>query len=129
MEPNDKNSEMYRLWDLSAGYNWVADGPTMLFAILSNVVPKEAHLLEFGGVIPSTYVDVSKLLYKVVGAADELKGLASQRICGAIETFLLTVMNPDEVEDFKQQNQMKTPAKNYRSILEELEAEGRGDIK
>jgi hypothetical protein len=45
VEPKDKKSEMYRMWDLSAGYHWVADDKEMLFSILSNVVPKEAHLL------------------------------------------------------------------------------------
>ena len=124
MEPQDKSSELYRLWDISAGYSWVPDPVKMLFACLSNVAPREANRLEFDGVIPSTYQPVAMLLYKVVANADELKGLASQRICGAIETFLSTAMSKDEVEDFKQQHPMKTSIKKYGSILEEMGAEG-----
>jgi hypothetical protein len=125
MEPKDKTSEMFRLWDLSAGYNWVPDPVKMLFACLSNVAPREANRIEFDGLIPPTYLEVSKLLYKVVASSDELEGLASQRICGAIETFLSTATSKDEVEDFKQQHPMKIPIKKYGSILEEMEAEGR----
>ena len=124
MEPQDKSSELYRLWDISAGYSWVPDPVKMLFACLSNVAPREANRLEFDGVIPSTYQPVAMLLYKVVANADELKGLASQRICGAIETFLHTTMSPGEIESFKQQNPLKTPITKYRSILEEMGAEG-----
>jgi hypothetical protein len=123
MEPKDKTSEMYRLWDLAAGFHWVADSQEMLFACLTNVNPKEAHLIEFSGTIPPTYVEVSKLLYRVVANATELEGMAAQRICGAIEAFLLTTMSAKEVEEFKKQNPFKEP-KKYRTILEEMEGEG-----
>ena len=125
MEPKDKNSEMYRLWDLSAGYNWVGDAVTMLFACLTNVAPREACRLEFDGVIPPSYQPAALLLYRVAADSEELKGMASQRICNAIEKFLLTTMSADEVKDFTEQYQLKTPIRRYRSILEEMEAEGR----
>jgi hypothetical protein len=122
MEPKDKNSEVYRIWDLSAGYHWVADDTKMLFAILSNVAPRESHLVEFDGVIPPSYADNSKILYKIVTNSPELKGLAAQRISLAIEEFLGSFMNPAEMKDFKKNNPMQF--KHYNNILEELEAEG-----
>jgi hypothetical protein len=122
MEPKDKSSEIYRLWNLSAGFNWVAASKEMLFACLTNANPKEAQLMEFNGTIPPSYVEVSKILYKVVVNAEELEGMAAQRICGAIEAFLLTTMSAKEVDEFKKQNPFKEP-KKYRTILEEMEDE------
>jgi hypothetical protein len=120
MEPQDKSSEIYRLWDLSAGYNWVPDPVQMLFACLSNVNPREANRLEFDDTILPTFQQAATLLYRVAADSEELKGLASQRICSAIETFLHTTMSPNEIESFKQQNPLKTPITEYRSILEEI---------
>jgi hypothetical protein len=123
MQPKDKTSEIYRLWDLAAGYNWVADPRKMLFACLANSNPREAHLLEFNGVIPPTYIEVAKLLYKAVSSADELEGMACERICGAIEDFLSTVLSTQEMAEFKRQNPRIEP-RIYSSILEEIEEEG-----
>jgi hypothetical protein len=125
MEPQDKSSEIYRLWDISAGYNWAPDPVKMLFACLSNVAPREANRVEFDGTIPPTFQKAAMLLYRVAADSEELKGLAAQRICGAIETFLSTAMSKDEVEDFKKQHPMKIPIEKYGSILEEMETEGR----
>lgn len=125
MEPQDKNSEIYRLWDISAGYNWVPDPAKMLFACLSSVAPREANRMEFDGTISPTFQQAAMLLYRVAAASEELKGMASQRICGAIETFLSTEMSKDEVEDFKHQHPMNIPITKYGSILEEMEADGR----
>jgi hypothetical protein len=122
MQPKDKTSEIYRLWDLSAGFNWVADHQRMLLACLTNANPREARMIEFSGVIPPSYIEVSKLLYRVVANTEELEGMAAHRICGAIEVFLSTAMSAKEVEEFKKQNPYKEP-KKYRTILEEMEDE------
>ena len=120
MEPQDKSNEIYRLWNLSAGYYGIIESPKMLFACLTNTDPREAHRLEFDGTIPPTFQQAAVLLYRVAADSEELKGLASQRICDAIETLLRTVMSEDEVNKFTQQNPLKTPTQRYSSILEEM---------
>jgi hypothetical protein len=123
MQPKDKTSEIYRLWDLSAGFNWVADSQRMLFACLSNTNAKEAHLLEFNGTIPATYAETAKFLYKVVESSEDLKEMAAQRICGAIEDFLSTVLSTQEMAEFKRQNPRNEP-RRFANILEEIREEG-----
>jgi hypothetical protein len=127
VEPKDKTSEMHRLWNLSAGYYGIVEPAKMLFGCLTNTDPKEVHRLEFDGTIPPTFQEAAMLLYRVAADSEELKGLAAQRICGAIETFLSTAMSKDEVEDFKKQHPMKIPIEKYGSILGEMEAEGGRD--
>jgi hypothetical protein len=125
MKPKDERSETYRLWDLSAGRHWIVDDQRMLFACLSNSNPKEAHLLdEFTGTIPANYADVAKVLYQVVSESPELEGLASDRICAAIDDFLATVLSSTELSEFKRQHPRSTKPK-YANILEEMADEGR----
>jgi hypothetical protein len=89
---------------------------------LTNANPREVYSIEFSGTIPSSYLEVSKLLYKMVVNSRELEGMAQQRICGAIEDFLATTLSPREFQEFKRQNPRKEP-KRYRNILEEIEDE------
>lgn len=122
MEPKDKKSEVHRLWNLSAGYSWILDSQRLLYACLTNVNPRDAHLMEFNGSIPSSHADMARLLYKLVVNSTELEGLAAERICSAIEEFLLKTLGPQELADFKKRNPRKEP-KQFSNILEEIESE------
>ena len=121
-----REQELARLYCAAAT---IADEQRMLFVCLTGANPKEACKLTWepfdddaGGKIPETFKDRAQALYKI--ANSELNKFSSQRLCLAIESYLGTVMTGPELTAFKANTPMKFPIVHYKSILEELEAEG-----
>jgi hypothetical protein len=128
-----REQELARLYDAVAGEHWIADPQRMLFVCLTGANPKDACRMTYepfddvGGKVPEAFKDRAMALYKI--ASTELNKFSSQRLCAAIESFLSTVMTEPELAAFKVSAPMKYPFKYDQSILEEIEAEGRGDSK
>jgi hypothetical protein len=120
--------ELERIHNAVAGEHWIADEQRMLFVVLTGADPKTAQGLiyepfdEIGGKIPETFKEQAMVLYGIAGR--ELNKFASQRLCLALEAYLGAVMTSTELAAFKASTPMKYPIKKYKSIIEELEAEG-----
>lgn len=108
----------------------VFNSEKMLFAILAGDSPSEASKIEYekyeaaGRTIPAEYAEAAKTLYRLAAAGNEFDKAYSQQLCYAIENYLMTVMSPTELGEFKKQNPARYPVKRYNGIFDEFLGEG-----
>jgi hypothetical protein len=122
-----REQELSRIYNATAGKDWIADGQLLVYCCLTGTDPKEVNVEGYeafnsiGRKIPTSFKESAMALYKIAG--NELSQFASQRLCAAIEQFLGTVMTAPELAAFKEKTPMKYPFHKFRNILEELEDE------
>jgi hypothetical protein len=120
-----REQELSRIYNATAGKDWIADGQLLVYCCLTGTDPKEVNVEGYeafnsiGRKIPTSFKESAMALYKIAGT--ELNQFASQRLCAAIEAYLETLMTEPELAAFKASAPMKYPFQKFKSILEELE--------